>query len=106
MGPVQIYSSTKQSPEGRGEHRLGVGYAEPYTKVCVRLSYFLFPTKFWTIFCDFLFFKTHFRFGRDDNKEKHLFYFSLRIIFPINCKLWKLKIQKIPKSTTQVLWRC
>jgi hypothetical protein len=52
------------------------------------------------LFLDFLFLKTHFRIGRHENKEKHLFYFSLRIFFPTiaNCK--KLKIKKIKKSSS------
>jgi hypothetical protein len=55
---------------------------------------------FLSLFSDFLFFKTHFRIGRHENKEKHLFDFSLRIVFPSikNCK--KLKIQKIQKLTS------
>jgi hypothetical protein len=53
-----------------------------------------------TLFCDFLFLKIHFRIGRHENKEKHLFTLVLELFFQsiANCK--KLKIQKIQKSTS------
>jgi hypothetical protein len=48
-----------------------------------------------------MFLKTHFRIGRHENKEKNHFYFSLRLVFPINCKLKKIENPKqIKKSTS------
>jgi hypothetical protein len=45
--------------------------------------------------------KTHFRAGRQENKEKRLFYFGMRILFPIQIQLLDIgnpKNQKIDSS--------
>jgi hypothetical protein len=48
----------------------------------------IFVGNFLTLLSDFLFLKTHFRIGGHENKEKHLFYLSLRIFSPsiANCR--------------------
>jgi hypothetical protein len=46
--------------------------------------------KFWTLFSEFFSFlaqQTHFRAGRHENKEMHLFYFGLRILLPTQIQL-------------------
>jgi hypothetical protein len=55
--------------------------------------------KLWTLYRDFFSFlgpKTHFRIGRHENNEKHLFYGGLRILLPIKIQL--LEIEN-PKNT-------
>jgi hypothetical protein len=37
------------------------------------------------------------------NKEKHLLYFSIRIVFPINCKLYEIENPKISKNRLPLL---
>jgi hypothetical protein len=60
--------------------------------------------KFWlTLFSDFLFLKTHSCIGRHENKEKHLLYLSLRIVFPINCKLLEIENPKKSKNRLPLL---
>jgi hypothetical protein len=57
--------------------------------------------KNWTLLIDFFSFlgpKTHFCKGRHENKEKHIFYFGLRILSPIQIELLETENPKDPKN--------
>jgi hypothetical protein len=48
--------------------------------------------------------KTHFRTSRQENKEKRLLYFGLRIILPIQIQLLDIEnTKKIEKSTSSTV---
>jgi hypothetical protein len=44
--------------------------------------------------------QTHFRVGRNENKEKRLFYFGLIILLPIRIQLLEIESPKLLKSTS------
>jgi hypothetical protein len=35
--------------------------------------------------------ETHFRIGRQENKDKHVFFFGLRIVLPIQIQLFEIE---------------
>jgi hypothetical protein len=81
--------------------------------ICIPISAYLKKTTFLTLFSDFFSFltqKTHFRkeAGRDENKEKWLFYFGFRIFFASpnsDVRYWKSKNRPPPTPLILVAQR-
>jgi hypothetical protein len=46
--------------------------------------------------------KTHLRIGGHENKEKHLFYFGLRILLPIQIQWLEIENPKIDEKKLEV----